>query len=142
MGILALSALAPFALARAAPTAPVTVSDAWMRALPEKLPAGGYFTLHNGTAKTVTLSGAASPACGMLMLHQSDAMSGMARMNDVTQIDVAAGATLTFAPGGYHLMCMDPTEAVKPGGHIVVTLSFAGGARLQTVFAVRGANGK
>ncbi len=120
----------------------VVVSDAWIRALPGNLPAGGYFTLHNGTAKTLTLSGAASPACGMLMLHKSDTMGGMASMSDVKTIDIAPGGALKFTPGGYHLMCMAPTDAIKRGATIDVTLEFAGGTKLKSPFAVRGANGR
>ncbi len=39
----------------------VKITDAWMRALPSNLPAGGYFTLRNESAKPVTLTGASSP---------------------------------------------------------------------------------
>ena len=120
----------------------IAVTQAWIRALPGDLPAAGYFTLHNAGAKTLTLNGAASPACGMLMLHKSDTMGGMSSMSDVAAVDIAPGATLSFAPGGYHLMCMDPTPAIKPGGHVPVTLKFSDGSTVQATFAVRGANGK
>jgi copper(I)-binding protein len=136
----ALLAIALASLATAAPQ--ITVTDAWIRALPGKLPAGGYFTLHNGTGKTVTLSGASSAACGMLMLHRSESMSGMSTMSDVVSIEVPAGATLKFAPGSYHLMCMDPASALKPGGRVTVTLQFTDGTKLPVTFAVRGANGR
>ncbi len=133
-----LAAAVSVGAAHAAPA--VTITDAWFRSLPGSLPAGGYFTLHNPTAKTLSLTGAASPACGMVMLHKSDAMGGMERMEDVTAIDVAPGGTLSFAPGGYHLMCMDPK--MKIGGHVPVTLEFAGGTKLTIDFAVRGATGR
>ncbi|MGZ5939869.1 MAG: copper chaperone PCu(A)C [Rhizomicrobium sp.] len=136
-------ALLALALATPAAAAPqVTVTQAWFRALPGKLPAGGYFTLHNGTAKNVTLRGAYSPACGMLMLHKSETMNGMASMSDVATIDVRAGGTLSFSPGGYHLMCMEPAPAMKRGGTVAVTLQFADGTKVPVKFDVRGANGK
>ena len=135
-GFLLATAL-PFSAA-AAPG--VTVTDAWLRALPGGLPAGGYFTLHNPTAKTLTLQSASSPACGMLMLHKSETMSGMASMDNVVSIDVKPGATLQFSPGGYHLMCMEPK--LKLGDKISVTLHFADGTKVQSDFAVRGANGR
>jgi len=49
----------------------VKVSDPWMRLVVPSRPAAGYFTLSNDTTKAQVLVGAASPACGMLMLHQS-----------------------------------------------------------------------
>lgn len=133
-------ALVPVLLLTAAAQPTVTVSDGWMRALPGRLPAGGYFTLHNPTGKTLTLQSASSPACGMLMLHKSETMSGMASMANVDTIDVRPGGTLEFSPGGYHLMCMNPT--LKPGDKVSVTLHFAGGANVTADFVVRGANGK
>lgn len=122
--------------------ADIQVSDAWMRALPAKLPAAGYFTLHNTGAKEVALTGASSGACGMLMLHKSTEHGGMGSMEDVQSVTVPAGGTIKFAPGGYHLMCMDPTPAVKPGAKVAVELSFADGARLSADFAVKNAQGK
>jgi hypothetical protein len=136
--MLALALAMPLA---AAPVARIVVSDAWIRALPGDLPAGGYFTLHNRTSKAVTLSGAASSACGMLMLHKSDSMGGMASMSDVSRIDVPAGGTLSFSPGGYHLMCMDPGPAIRRGNTITVELDFTDGTKTAAAFVVRGANG-
>jgi len=133
-------ALALTAPASAAPE--IAVSDAWIRALPGKLPAGGYFTLLNGTPKTLTLEGAASPACKSLMLHKSDMMSGMASMRDVATIDVPAGGTLRFSPGGLHLMCMEPGPQLRRGAEVTVTLHFKSGVSLPVRFQVRGANGK
>ncbi|MGA7711579.1 MAG: copper chaperone PCu(A)C [Rhizomicrobium sp.] len=120
----------------------LTVSDAWIRALPAGVPAGGYFTLRNDSGKTVTLTGASSPACGMLMLHQSENMGGMMKMDDVASIDIPAGGTIHFSPGGYHLMCMAPKPAIKPGNTVNVELQFAGGQTLTASFAVRNANGR
>jgi periplasmic copper chaperone A len=111
-----------------------------MRALPAGLPAGGYFTLHNDTTKAITLNGASSPACTSLMLHQSTDAGGMAGMQMVASMPVAAGGTLSFSPGGYHLMCMKPR--LTPGTLVPVTLEFAGGLKLTSGFAVRDARGQ
>jgi len=118
------------------------VSNGWFRMLPANLPSAGYFDLHNGGSKTISLTGASSPACGMLMLHKSENMGGMMHMEDVAAVDVAPGRTIKFAPSKYHLMCMDATPALKAGAHVPVTLEFADGSKLQSTFAVRDANGK
>jgi periplasmic copper chaperone A len=133
-----------FALLIATPAfaAQVTVTNAWFRALPAKLPSGGYFTLHNGGAAPITLTGAESPACGMLMLHKSSDMNGMSSMSDVASVPVPAGGTLQFAPGGYHLMCMNPAPAMKPGASVSVTLDFADGTKATLLFAVKNAAGR
>jgi len=136
-GALLAASIAP--ATAAAPNA--TVSDAWIRALPANLPSGGYFTLHNNGNAPLKLTGASSTACGMLMLHKSENMGGMAHMDDISDIDVPANGTLKFAPGGYHLMCMDATPAIKPGHTVDVTLQFSGGATLTAKFTVKNATG-
>jgi copper(I)-binding protein len=123
----------------------VSVSDAWIRALPAGVPAGGYFTLHNDTSRPIALVGASSPACGILLLHRTDnmaGMSGMSGMDGVSRIDVAPGGRLQFAPGGYHLMCIQPSSAVQPGKSVTVTLQFADGSRLVSRFVVYPATGR
>lgn len=137
--------LLPAAMIAATPTLAatpaITVSNAWIRALPASVPSGGYFTLHNSGGKTVTLVGAQSPACGMLMLHRSDDMGGMSSMSDVQTVDVSPGGSVKFAPGGFHLMCMDAKLAIKPGNTVPVTLSFQDGSKLTVTFSVKNAAG-
>ena len=135
---------APLLVLAAAPAAPagLAVSDAWFRALPGALPAGGYFTLRNNGAKDAMLTGAASPACGTLMMHKSESRGGLAAMDMAGTVPVPAGGSVSFAPGGYHLMCMEAKPALKPGASVPVTLTFQDGAKVTVSFAVRNAAGK
>ena len=73
----------------AAQAAPVDITDAWFRALPGKLPAGGYFTAQNNTGRDVAITGASSDACGMLMIHQSCNKGGMSGMDMMDKVDGA-----------------------------------------------------
>jgi copper(I)-binding protein len=118
-----------------------SVSNAWIRAMPDSLPAGGYFILANPGTKPITLIAARSPACGSLALHMTHTMDGMAHMMAVDKIEVPAGGSFKLKPGGYHLMCMEPKN-LKPGTRIPVTLKFADGASLTADFAVKNAKGK
>jgi copper(I)-binding protein len=127
--------------ATAAQADSITVTGGWIRAIPHA-PAGGYFTLSNDSGKRMVLTGASSPVCGMLMLHKTDTASGMASMNDVKEVPIAVGQHVSFAPGGYHLMCMQPTVAVEPGNKVPVTLIFSDGTQVTNEFAVRRANGQ
>jgi copper(I)-binding protein len=130
-------------LAAAAAAAPgLAVSDGWFRALPGTLPSGGYFTLRNSGAKKMVLTGADSPACGTLMLHKSQSKGGLAAMDMVSSVDLPPGGGVSFAPGGYHLMCMDAKPVLKIGATVPVTLTFQDGGRLTANFAVRNAAGK
>jgi copper(I)-binding protein len=135
-------ALAVFAFATPACAAQVQITDAWIRALPAPSPSGGYFTLKNTGNSAIVLTGASSPACGMLMMHQSMNTGGMSSMQDVANVPVAAGGTVKFAPGGYHLMCMDPTPVMKPGATVSVSFKFSDKSEIKTDFAVKNAQGK
>jgi len=127
--------------ALAADAQQATVSNTWFRALPSGLPAGGYFNLTNHGSAPLTLIGASSPACGMLMLHRSESENGVSRMMDVPRVDIAPNQTMHFATGGYHLMCMKPTAAMKPGATVDVTLQFEKGPNITAPFEVRNAQG-
>ena len=142
MKVLPILAVALLAAAPVFAAAPLAVSDAWIRAMPAGIPSGGYFTLHNGSAKNLVLTGASTPACGSLMLHKSDMTGGMSSMHPVDEVDVPAGGSISFAPGGYHLMCMQATSAITPGAKIPVTLLFKDGGKLTVPFEVRNAAGK
>lgn len=119
--------------------AKVTVTDAWIRALPGH--AAGYFTLRNDGNAPVVLNGAASDACGMVMLHKSENSGGMSSMADVPEVKLAPGEAVKFEPGSYHLMCMDPKPSLKPGTTATVTLQFADKSQTAVRFAVKNAAG-
>ncbi|MGH6887844.1 MAG: copper chaperone PCu(A)C [Rhizomicrobium sp.] len=138
----AAAALVASALAMPAWAAGLSVSGPWFRTLPEGLPSAGYFEIHNSTSSPVVLTGARSSACGMLMLHQSTEKGGTSRMRDVASVTVPANGTFVFAPGGYHLMCMNPSADMSPGKSVEVTLVLAGGRTVEAPFSVRTATGK
>ena len=127
-------------MSTAAHAAPVDIMDAWFRALPGKLPAGGYFTAQNNTQRDVAITGASSDACGMLMIHQSSNKGGMSGMDMVEQVKVPAGGQVRFAPGGYHLMCDNPK--MKLGAKVPVLLHLSDGSAVAVGFIVKSASGK
>jgi len=134
--------LALYALAVPANAAGIAISNAWFRALPSGQPAGGYFTMKNSGATPVDLVAAQSAACGMLMLHRTTLGGGTSRMEDVESVSVPAGGTVSFAPGGYHLMCMSPGAAMTPGKSVPVTLVFSDGNKAHATFVVKNAAGE
>jgi copper(I)-binding protein len=135
-----LSLLALLLSAGAAQAAPFDITDAWFRALPGKLPAGGYVTAQNNTGKDVSITGVSTDACGMVMMHQSSNKGGMTGMDMVDSVKVPAGGKVQFAPDGYHLMCDAPK--MKIGAKVPVVLHLSIGQAIAVGFAVRGAAGK
>jgi copper(I)-binding protein len=123
-----------------AQAAPLDITGAWFRALPGKLPAGGYFTAQNNTRHDIAITGASSDGCGMLMIHQSSNKGGMSGMDMVEEVSVPAGGKIAFAPGGYHLMCEGPK--MKIGAKVPVLLNLSDGTAVAAAFTVKGATGK
>jgi copper(I)-binding protein len=122
--------------------APFEITDGWFRALPGHLPAGGYFNAYNGTGRDIAIMGADSDACGMLMMHQSSNKGGMSGMDMVDKVSVPAGGMVHFAPGGYHLMCENPTAKMKMGSKVAVLLKLSDGSSIAAGFVVKNAAGK
>jgi copper(I)-binding protein len=120
----------------------ITVEQPWMRFIIKATPAAGYMTLKNAGDRPVALTSASSPACGMLMLHQSKQQNGIDSMTHVEKIAIPAHGSLQFSPGGYHLMCMQPKDAMKLGASVPVTLTFADGQSVTAQFPVKGPGGR
>ncbi|HQT64185.1 MAG: hypothetical protein B7Z75_09110 [Acidocella sp. 20-57-95] len=133
--VLAVLLLCPLVARAAAPE--LTVVKPWMRYLLPSIPAAAYMELQNPGVVDVVVTGAVSPACGMLMLHKSSDDSGMAMMVDVPSITVPAHGRVVLAPGGYHLMCMSPV--MKLGDKVPVTLRLADGGTVAVMLPVYGA---
>jgi periplasmic copper chaperone A len=136
--VCALAALPAFGAAEKS----LTVSNSWFRFIMASRPAAGYFILTNASSKPHVLTGVSSPACGSLMMHKSQQQNGEDTMAMVSSIPVPAQGAVTFAPGGYHLMCMSPTKDMKVGAKVPVTLSFDNGSTLTQDFVVHNVSGE
>jgi copper(I)-binding protein len=129
------------ALPVAAATNELALSGGYIQVTIPSRPAAGYFTLKNNGDKERVIVGASSPACGSTMLHKSESVGGVETMREVESVTVPAHGNVEFAPGGFHIMCMSLSEALKPGTTTQVTLSFKDGDSLTSDFAVRSATG-
>ena len=117
----------------------VSAIDAWIRWLPANIPSGAYLTLTNTGSAPRVLVGAVSPDFGEVSFHLTHTVDGMSEMSAVGALTINPRSTLQFAPGGYHIMLMQPLRTLHPGDHVPITLRFADGSSLQVSFAVRGA---
>ena len=135
-GALLLSALAGVALS-APPALDIQPRDGWIRWLPAGVPSGGYVTLKNAGDAPRILTGASSPDFGQVSFHQTRENHGISSMEAITSITIAPHSTLSFSPGGYHIMLMQPTHALQPGDRVRLSLRFADGRTLDVPFEVR-----
>jgi copper(I)-binding protein len=134
---LLLAASATACAAPAAPCAPV-LDSAWIRAaLPGSTTLAGYAVVRNGCAAPVSIVGADGADFAGVSIHATIEEGGMSHMREAGPLVVAPGTTLRFAPGGSHLMLMQPRRALPEGATTRIALVLADGRRLAADFVVR-----
>lgn len=110
----------------------IEIADAWIRFAPPAMKMhAGYFTMTNAGSAERELVAVESPAYGGVALHISREQDGVATMEHVAQVAVPPGGTVEFAPGGLHLMLMEPKAAQAEGAHVPLTLVFQDGERVE-----------
>ena len=116
----------------------VSVSGAWIRQAPPGMSMlAGYMELRNNSSRPQVLLAASSPGFEGAMIHRTIVKDGMAGMAHASQIELAPNANLRFAPGGYHLMLMQPKQMLRAGDRVEIKLEFRGGLVLPVAFEVR-----
>jgi periplasmic copper chaperone A len=86
--------------------------------------AAAYLTIRNHGATPDTLTGAQSPAAGMVRLHRMAGIGG-AQMRAIEAVEVPAGGQVQLRPGDLHLMLMGLTRRPRVGDTLEITLQFA-----------------
>ncbi len=121
----------------------ITVSDAWVRQPPPSAAvAGGYLTLANAGAADDRLVSVSSDSAERVEMHEMQMDNGMMRMRELTDgVALPAGASTTLAPGGNHLMLINPQQPLTPGTTIEATLTFEHAAPVTVTFNVRPLSG-
>ena len=138
MGVRIAAAFAAALASASAGAADVHVEDAWARASAGAARNGAaYVTLVNRGADAA-LIGAESPAAARAELHMHIMDGGMARMRPAGGVPLPAGARVTLAPGGVHIMLMDLHAPLLEGAWFPMTLRFDDGDSRETKFAVGG----
>lgn len=102
-----------------------TISEAYARATPPGAAVGAvYFQLSNPGAQTDRLLSAASPVAERTEVHTHTMTNGVARMHEVLAVELPPGKTVTFEPGGYHIMLMELKAPLVAGETLPLTLTF------------------
>jgi copper(I)-binding protein len=121
-------------------TSTITVTKPWIRATPRGAKvAGGYATITNMGKEPDRLVSASIPTAPEGQIHSMTMDNGvmhMARLDD--GLAIAPGATVTLAPGGFHVMFVNPRTQLKEGEIVQGTLTFAKAGAIPVTFAVAG----
>jgi len=116
-----------------------TVSGAWIRPpAGTNVPAAAYLVITNTGTQGDVLLRASSPSAASVEIHDTTTdMNGMTGMAPVARVDVPAGATVTFAPGGLHLMVMGIMGSMVVGQKFELDLQFQNAGRVVVQADVR-----
>ena len=126
--------------ARAQPaTAPsaLTVTDAWVRAVPGGAVAAAYMHLHNGGGQAVRVIGVRSAAAAHAMIHETRLEKGLSTMRAHEPLEVDPGASVELKPGGLHVMLTDLAHPLAVGEQVPLELLLEGGGRIEVRARVR-----
>lgn len=117
-------------------TLSVTLTDPYILApLKGRDVTAGYFMIENAGSDTRLVS-ASSPIAAEVEIHTHSMADGVMQMREVDGVDLPSGETVTFEPGGLHLMMFgfarDEGQTETP-----VTLDFANGESLTLTLPIR-----
>jgi len=102
------------------------MTDAWVKSAESGMSAA-FGEIENEGTEEVTVVSATTEASSMLELHET--LENEAGEMVMRQIDggfvIPAGASLSLAPGGNHIMLMDLTAPLKAGEEVTFTLTFS-----------------
>jgi periplasmic copper chaperone A len=120
------------------------ISQPWSRATPAGAKvASGYLTIANRGTTPDRLLGASSNAAAKVDVHEMASNGGVMTMRALDDgLALAPGATVTLAPGGYHLMLTDIKNPLKQGGSVAVTLKFEKAGDVVVTFNVMSVGAK
>jgi len=115
------------------------ISAPWVRATPKGASVGGgYMTIANSGSAGDRLVGGTSDVSSRLEIHTMSVEGGVMKMRPVAGVDIKAGQTVEFKPGGYHVMFVGLKQPLEQGQHVKTTLRFEKAGDVAVDFTVRG----
>ncbi|HVT36910.1 MAG TPA: copper chaperone PCu(A)C [Nevskiaceae bacterium] len=116
----------------------LTARDAWIREAPPGADVlGGYVSFSNAGASEQSICHAQSAAFGSVEFHQMSMDHGQMQMRELDRLTVPAHGSLALAPGGTHLMLMQPKAPLKAGQKVSIDFYCDGKEHLTVEFQVK-----
>jgi len=110
----------------------------WVRAsVPGQVNGAGYVQIDNKAKQGDRLVSASASGVNRVELHTIITENGVAKMREVTGIDVPASGSVRLSPGGFHIMFLGLTEPFKAGATVPVTLKFEKSGEVKVNFEIK-----
>lgn len=100
-------------------------------------PGAAYFDIANNGAADSAIVGASVEGSDHAMLHTTSNEGGTMSMSEMASVPLPKGGTVSFSPGGNHVMAMGLADTFKAGDSADVTLTFANGDKVSFAADVR-----
>jgi copper(I)-binding protein len=137
-----LCVVALLGLDTAARAAQIEIIQPWVRVTPGQSTGALYFTIHNGGAQADRLVGASTPMARRAELHSSVEQGNVVRMEKIDGVEIAAGGSAAFQPGGLHVMLIGLEPNAVPGQMLQITLRFERAGELKVAAPILAPGGK
>lgn len=90
-------------------------------------PAAVYLTLKYDGDRGLTLRKVDVEGASSAVMHEYGEYNFRVQMMEALPVALTNGSVVEFEPGGLHIMAMDPSATLQPGGKAKVTLTVSGG---------------
>jgi periplasmic copper chaperone A len=122
-------------LAASASLAQVKVDQAWARpTVPGQQGGGGFLSITSPAGDR--LIGGSTPLAERFELHTMAMKGDVMEMRQLDAIDLPAGKTVEFKPGGLHVMFIGLKQPLAIGSKVPVTLKFEKAGEVKVEFDV------
>ncbi|MCP5158184.1 MAG: copper chaperone PCu(A)C [Gammaproteobacteria bacterium] len=117
----------------------IQVTESWARESPPTVTNGAvYMTLTNTGSKNDRLLAGAGEIAEAIELHTHIMENHVAKMRQVTSIEIDAGKPTLLQPGGLHIMLIGLKNPLTVGQTFPLTLRFEKAGEIVTQVTVRG----
>ena len=115
----------------------IEIRSPWSRATPKGAQtATGYMTIKNNGSTPDRLVGGSIDAADRFQLHAMTMEDGVAKMRELSDIEIKPGQTVEFKPGGSHVMFLNLKHPLSKGDHISGTLVFEHAGMVNVEYSV------
>jgi copper(I)-binding protein len=115
----------------------IEIADAWARPpIGQARNSAAYMTLMNRGPAVDRLVGVSTAVAGKAEMHTTVRDGNVMKMREVQNIELKPGASVSFAPGGLHVMLLD-VKPLKAGETFTLTLQFEKAGKQDVTVAVR-----
>jgi copper(I)-binding protein len=97
----------------------------------------GYMHVENLTGNKLLLVSASSPIFERIEFHYTNVTDSVAMMHRQDEVMIPPLGSITFQPGGHHLMLINASHRVREGDRIPLSFTFSDGTRLEMIADVR-----